>query len=188
MENVKKKDVWAVMGEVIPKGDLEKRRVYGRIYWGFDSADTGFHGLIRRLSDEEDIRRKLREGLDEWGMKEEDPEDPDLMYATQEIAKDLADALLRGEDLTDAAECLQDLWGTNYMYEFSVTTGAEPEFRIRRDDDGPCNGINPTVYTNALAMMTPTKHYFCIVEPYFVFSSDDEEPSRIAVDLLKMEV
>ncbi len=189
MENVKKEDVWVVTGEVIPKGDLAERRVYGGIYRDFDSAKEGYRGLIRRLSDEEDIRGKLREGLDEWGMGEKDlDDDPDQMYAVQETAKQLAEAILEGQDLTEKAERWQDLWGTNYMYEFSVTIGAEPEFRIRGSWDGPANGIDPVFYTNALAMMTPTKHYFCIVEPCFMHGSHAEAPSRVTVDLLKMEV
>ena len=186
MENAKKKDVWVVTGEVIPKGDLVNRRVYGGIYKDFESAENGFRGLIRRLSEEEGIIGSFLKGFDSWGYEDDYEYSDELFF--QSLAKSLTEKILRGNDVSAEASNYLDLWGTNYMFSYEVSLEEEPVFQIQGDDDGPCNGISPVLYTNSLVMRDPSKHYCFIVEPRFAISNSDEEPSRITVDLLKMEV
>ncbi len=126
MENAKKEDVWIVTGEVIPKGDLEKRRVYGSIFRDFESAKNSFRGLIRRLSEEEEILGRFQKGFDSWGYDDDEYLEE---RANQFLAKSLTKEVLRGNDVSEEASNYLDLWGTNYMFSYEVSKEEEPVFQ-----------------------------------------------------------
>ena len=180
MDNVK----WMVTGSKTDCGKLETRGFYGACYNDFGTAKAAFRDLIRSFSAEDnyEILHAFMEGFDKCGY-ESDEDELVEEYNTQERFRELLFALLRGEDTEELARRSLDDWGTNYMFSYHVSLDEEPVLRMEGDDDGPCNGVSPVLYTNAGCMGNPAKHYFCIAEPRF---GDEKEPSAFAVDLLPL--
>jgi len=134
------------------------------------SPNTMFDGKGR-------IKRLSEYIEDMWGNDEDEDDEYDICL-TQKKLTEVQDALVRVFEGYDVVPHIPEGEFTDWMIAYRYENG---EIVFFGDDDGPCNGYDPTIKTNMFSM-TEEKDYFMYIDDLF---GQDDCSSELYIDLVK---
>ncbi len=142
---------------------------------------VGFGEYFKRLTDE-DI---MCGSFEDW-----DPEDIDFDFLEEENGeehdpgkvRDFPESLRRSI-LSGFRERPGDLYWTDYLLEINSNPYT---LKVRGIDDGPCNGVDPFIFTNMFDMSDPESDYSFIAENAFSDFDFEEEKRKFHLSLFSM--
>lgn len=182
------KDVWILsVKTTLPNGGNMTTAL--RAFADFKAARDALRATLRgyafqknAMFDGKGGMIRLNEYLQRSEPMEEGPEDyvdeEELTYGMLKQMRDALEAVFRGEDCENP---LADGFYTDYMMAIEVD-GEIASFR--GDDDGPFNGIDPTLDTNMFSMAEQKDWYYLYIDDCF---GQNDCTAELYIDLKKAE-
>lgn len=151
-------------------------------YYDFETAKAEFRARLKDYSkaNGSKILNDYINGLKDPGMGDYDEETEDLVGGEEWYS--FVEAIITGENPAMLLEQLQRGCNGNYMFAWELTDGSYPVLNIYGDDEGPCNGVDPQMHTNAIVMDDPTMDYYCYFQVHNDYV-DEEDQTYVGVDL-----
>ena len=149
----------------------------------FEEAREAARGILRGFAfskntmfDGEGHLIQLSDYIESCAISDDEEWDDGFLSRKNLIAvRDALEQVFRGVDSTP--ELCEGLC-TDYMIAYRYENG---EIRFCGDDDGPCNGYDPTIRTNMFSMTYEKDYYFYIDDMF----GQDEATSELYLDLKK---
>lgn len=155
-----------------------------RAFYSFSEAKDTLRQTLKKLAfknnsmfDGEGKITNLKQYIDKTVDFKRESDDGIL---TKEVLNKVQNALC---DVFAGKETMVDIEEGNYTDYLVAFEYKEGVIRFYGDDDGPCNGYDPTLFTNMFDM-TEEKHYFLYIEDAF----GQDEYCRFYLDLKKTEL
>lgn len=155
-----------------------------RAFYSFSEAKDALREALKKLTfkknemfDGEGKITRLKQYIDKTvDFKRESDDGILTKEVLNKVQNALCDVFAGKETMADIEEGIY----TDYFVAFEYKEGV---IRFYGDDDGPCNGYDPTLYTNMFDM-TEEKDYFLYIEDAF----GQDVYYRCYVDLKKTEL
>ena len=151
-------------------------------FYSFSEAKDALREALKKLTfkknemfDGEGKITRLKQYIDKTvDFKRESDDGILTKEVLNKVQNALCDVFAGKETMADIEEGIY----TDYFVAFEYKEGV---IRFYGDDDGPCNGYDPTLYTNMFDM-TEEKDYFLYIEDAF---GQDDCISELYIDLKK---
>ncbi len=155
-----------------------------RAFYSFSEAKDTLRQTLKKLAfknnsmfDGEGKITNLKQYIDKTVDFEHENDDGIL---TKDLLEKVQNALY---DVFSGKDTMVDIEEGNYTDYLVAFEYKEGVIRFYGDDDGPCNGYDPTLFTNMFDM-TEEKDYFLYIEDAF----GQDEYCRFYLDLKKTEL
>ena len=147
----------------------------------FDEAKAALRKKLRKIAFSEN---KMFDGkghiirLENYPTDDDESEEWDDDVITKSLLKKVSRSFKNIFSGKDTTLKIAEGFYTDWMIAFDYNNGV---IRFHGDDDGPCNGYDPVIYTNMFDM-SEEKDYFMYIEDLL---GQDEYASQLCIDLKK---